>query len=38
VYVVWNVSGHVKMRVTVTGGDNAVISGLFFGGAGSTLH
>jgi uncharacterized repeat protein (TIGR01451 family) len=30
VYLVWNVSGHVKIRVTRTGGDNAVLSGLFF--------
>ena len=30
VYLVWNVSGHVKIQVTVTGGANAVISGLFF--------
>jgi hypothetical protein len=29
VYLVWNVSGHVKIRVTRTGGDNAVLSGLF---------
>jgi hypothetical protein len=30
VYLVWNVSGHVKIRLTRTGGDNAVLSGLFF--------
>jgi uncharacterized repeat protein (TIGR01451 family) len=35
VYLVWNVSGHVRVRVTVTGGANPVLSGLFFGGAGS---
>jgi hypothetical protein len=32
VYLVWNVTGHVKFRVTLTGGTNAVLSGLFFGG------
>ena len=31
-YLVWNLTGHVKIRVTVTGGPNAVASGLFFGG------
>jgi len=30
VYVIWNVAGHVKLRVTPTGGANAVMSGLFF--------
>jgi uncharacterized repeat protein (TIGR01451 family) len=30
VYLVWNLSGHVKLRVTLTGGANAVASGLFF--------
>jgi uncharacterized repeat protein (TIGR01451 family) len=30
VYLVWNVSGHVKVRVTLTGGTNAVLSGVFF--------
>jgi len=30
-YLVWNVSGHVTMRVTLTGGLNAVVSGLFLG-------
>src|SRR6266436_6495687 len=29
-YVVWNLSGHVKLRVTNTAGVNAVVSGLFF--------
>jgi hypothetical protein len=29
-YVVWKLSGHVKIRVTNTAGSNAVISGLFF--------
>ena len=31
-YLVWNVTGHVKFRVTNMGGLNAVISGVFFGG------
>jgi len=30
-WVVWNLSGHVRLRVMLTGGWNAVISGLFFG-------
>jgi len=30
VYLVWNVAGHVKVRVTLTGGANAVVSGFFF--------
>ena len=30
-YLVWNVSGHVKFRITVNSGANAVVSGLFFG-------
>ena len=33
VYVVWNISGNVKINVTVTSGPNAVVSGVFFGGA-----
>src|SRR5207237_361825 len=33
-YLVWNVAGHVQFRITnLVGGSNAVISGLFFGGA-----
>ena len=30
VYLVWNISGHVKFRITPSAG-NAVVSGLFFG-------
>ena len=37
VYLVWNVSGHVKIQVTLTGGANAVATGLFFGG-GTTVN
>jgi hypothetical protein len=29
-YLVWQLSGHVQVRVTNTGNSNAVISGLFF--------
>ena len=32
IYLVWNISGHVTVTVTCTGGANAVISGAFFGG------
>jgi hypothetical protein len=32
-YLSWNISGHVVFRFTQTGGANAVLSGLFFGGA-----
>ena len=35
VYAVWNLQGHIKLLVTSTGGLNAVVSGLFFGGAGT---
>lgn len=31
-YLVWNISGSVKINVTVTGGPNAAVSGIFFGG------
>jgi len=37
VYLVWNVSGHVKMQVTLTGGANAVATGLFFAGTGTVV-
>src|SRR5262249_10094565 len=30
VYAVWNVSGHIVVKVTYTGGINAVLSGIFF--------
>lgn len=32
-YLVWNLTGHVKITFTCTGGVNAVGSGLFFGGS-----
>ncbi len=35
-YLVWNISGHVILRVTWTGGNNAVVSGIFFGGPSNT--
>lgn len=31
IYLVWQVSGHVRFRVTRTGGANAVVSGVLFG-------
>jgi hypothetical protein len=30
-YLVWNLSGHVQIRITDLAGPNAVVSGLFFG-------
>jgi len=30
VYLVWNITGHVTINVTVTAGPNAVVSGTFF--------
>ncbi|HYW47548.1 MAG TPA: hypothetical protein VE959_32060, partial [Bryobacteraceae bacterium] len=36
-YLVWNLSGHVVVRITNTNAPaNAVVSGLFFGGGGAT--
>jgi hypothetical protein len=29
-YLVWTISGHVQINVTLTGGVNAVASGVFF--------
>ena len=34
-FAIWNLQGHVKVQVTCTGGLNAVVSGIFFGGAGT---
>jgi uncharacterized repeat protein (TIGR01451 family) len=34
-YLVWNISGHVTIAITVGGGPNSVVSGVFFGGGGS---
>ncbi len=34
-YLIWNLSGHVVIRVTKLSGPNAVVGGLFFGAAGS---
>jgi hypothetical protein len=36
IYLEWNVSGHVIINVTLTSGGNAVLSGVFFGGAGTS--
>jgi hypothetical protein len=36
VYLVWDIRGHVNVTFTCTGPYNAVLSGLFFGGSGST--
>jgi Abnormal spindle-like microcephaly-assoc'd, ASPM-SPD-2-Hydin len=30
IYLVWNITGHVRVNVTYTGGNNAVVSGVFF--------
>jgi hypothetical protein len=30
-YLTWSLKGHVQLRFTLQGGDNAVVSGLFFG-------
>ena len=31
-YLVWNITGHVQFKVTLTSGPNAVMSGILFGG------
>jgi len=35
-YLLWNITGHVTINVTLTSGANAVVSGVFFGGGSST--
>jgi hypothetical protein len=37
VYLLWYVSGQVKINITFTAGPNAVISGIFFGTGGTTI-
>jgi fibronectin type 3 domain-containing protein len=37
-YLVFNVSGNVQFRVTNTGGINAVLGGIFFGGAATAAY
>jgi hypothetical protein len=34
VYAVWNIKGHVQIKVAYTGGSNAVVNGIFFDTAG----
>ena len=36
-YLVWNLTGHVTLRVTRTAGLTAVVSGLFFDGGNVLL-
>ena len=33
--MIWNISGHVRVNVTYTGGSNAVVSGIFFASTGT---
>jgi hypothetical protein len=35
IYLIWTISGHVTINVICDGGENAVVSGLFFGGTSS---
>jgi predicted Fe-Mo cluster-binding NifX family protein len=37
-YLVWNISGHVTITVTTNSGPNAVVAGIFFGGAGTVTQ
>ncbi len=34
-YLVWNIQGHVRIEVTAQGGENAVLSGIFFDSIGN---
>jgi hypothetical protein len=37
VYLIWNISGHVRFRLSRIAGPNAIVNGVFFGGATTTL-
>jgi hypothetical protein len=37
VYLIWNVSGNIKINITSAGGPNGVLSGFFFGGASESV-
>ena len=37
IYLIWNISGHVRINITRTGGLNAVVSGVFFGNASTAV-
>lgn len=32
-YLIWTISGHVRINISTSGGPNCVVSGVFFGGA-----
>jgi hypothetical protein len=32
-YLIWNITGHVRFRLTCRGGPNAIVNGMFFDGA-----
>ncbi|MGH9616314.1 MAG: choice-of-anchor Q domain-containing protein, partial [Acidobacteriaceae bacterium] len=38
VYLVWDISGHVRFNITRMAGPNAVISGVFVGGNDNAIH
>ena len=38
-YLAWNITGHVTIKILCNSGNNAVVSGLFFGGSSlGTIH
>ena len=37
IYLVWNLSGHVKLQITNTGNSNGVLAGIFLGGPGASI-
>jgi hypothetical protein len=36
-YLIWNITGHVKITITANSGPNAVISGVFFGAGAASI-